>query len=234
MSHLKKITFDNFRVFENKTSLDIHPLTFLTGPNSSGKSSVLKALLLLKSNYNSDLQVLDFSGPKHNLGTFENTVNKKGSEKEIMTFGFQTSISNTGGVNSSFIKEPKTTKRSVYHILKEFDSEVYNDLNIELTYQKNERSGKLSSIEVFINNENESFLRLDIGNIDEAFHKIKFDLDKITKNTELKGLFFDNFFKITKKLPRKIQNYKFPTSFALQENSKSQYFDEPITVFSKL
>jgi len=37
MSHLKSISFDNFRVFEKKTFFDLSPITYLTGPNSSGK-----------------------------------------------------------------------------------------------------------------------------------------------------------------------------------------------------
>ncbi len=43
------ITLDNFRVFEN-FSINFKPITILTGPNNSGKSSVIKALLLIDDN----------------------------------------------------------------------------------------------------------------------------------------------------------------------------------------
>ena len=46
MSHLKNISFNNYRIFETHAEFDLRPLTFLTGPNSSGKSSVLKSILL--------------------------------------------------------------------------------------------------------------------------------------------------------------------------------------------
>lgn len=45
-----KLTIKNFRVFdENGASFDVKPITILTGCNSSGKSSIVKAILLLDS-----------------------------------------------------------------------------------------------------------------------------------------------------------------------------------------
>lgn len=235
MSHLKYLTFKNFRVFKNETSFQLKPITFLTGPNSSGKSSVLKSLLLLKSNYNSDLQVLDFSGPKHNLGTFENTLNTDVSENDVMTFGFEASITNMG-FPFSFVKEPRTTKRSVYHILKEFKSEAYTDIRIELSYKQNERSGKLSSVEVFLKDDETSFLKLDIGHSISDYHQLKLNLEKISKNKIIKEVLIDNSLRIPYKLKnsKKTHTYKHMSVFSLQENSKPKFYDEPILVFSKL
>ena len=43
-----KLTIKNFRVFdENGVTVDLKPITVLTGCNSSGKSSVVKAALML-------------------------------------------------------------------------------------------------------------------------------------------------------------------------------------------
>lgn len=44
------IGFDNYRIFNKETFLRLKPITILTGPNSSGKSSVIKAAKLLKQN----------------------------------------------------------------------------------------------------------------------------------------------------------------------------------------
>lgn len=45
-----KFTIKNFRVFdENGATIDIKPITILTGANSSGKSTVVKAVFLLQS-----------------------------------------------------------------------------------------------------------------------------------------------------------------------------------------
>ena len=44
-----ELTIKNFRVFdENGISIDLNPISILTGSNSSGKSTIVKALLLLQ------------------------------------------------------------------------------------------------------------------------------------------------------------------------------------------
>ena len=45
---LSNFQVENFKAFENTGAIDIKPLTFLTGINSAGKSSIIQALLLLK------------------------------------------------------------------------------------------------------------------------------------------------------------------------------------------
>lgn len=48
MSSLRSLRLEKFRTFKEETQFEFAPLTIITGPNSSGKSSVLKALLLLQ------------------------------------------------------------------------------------------------------------------------------------------------------------------------------------------
>lgn len=48
---LKSVQLDNFKAFSNSGLIDIKPLTILCGTNSSGKSSILKSLLLLKQSF---------------------------------------------------------------------------------------------------------------------------------------------------------------------------------------
>ena len=54
-THLKGFGLENFRVFKDYTWFDFAPITILTGPNNSGKSSLIKALLLLKDNFDKGL-----------------------------------------------------------------------------------------------------------------------------------------------------------------------------------
>jgi predicted ATP-dependent endonuclease of OLD family len=54
-THLKGFGLENFRVFKDYTWFDFAPITVLTGPNNSGKSSLLKAFLLLKDNFDKGL-----------------------------------------------------------------------------------------------------------------------------------------------------------------------------------
>lgn len=93
-----KLTIKNFRVFdENGVTIDLAPITILTGCNSSGKSSIMKAVLLLDSflkqiknarenNYpiEIDKYKLDFTIDLHRqLGNFNNVVHDGSSQQKI-------------------------------------------------------------------------------------------------------------------------------------------------------
>ncbi|WP_282018175.1 DUF3696 domain-containing protein [Salegentibacter mishustinae] len=70
MNH-KKIGVQNFRVFKDYTEFELRPITLLTGPNNSGKSSFTKLLLLL----NEGLNPLNFTKGNHNLEEFSKILN---------------------------------------------------------------------------------------------------------------------------------------------------------------
>ena len=44
---ITSITLEKYKSFKELTTIDLKPLTILCGVNSSGKSSVLKSLLIL-------------------------------------------------------------------------------------------------------------------------------------------------------------------------------------------
>lgn len=88
----------NFRIFdENGVSFEINPITILTGSNSSGKSSAVKAIFLLNSFLSQikkavdngdrielDKYKLDFTQyPNNLLGRFDKVVNCKSVNKTI-------------------------------------------------------------------------------------------------------------------------------------------------------
>jgi len=98
-----KYTIKNFRVFdENGVTVDIKPMTILTGCNSSGKSSIVKSMVLLNT-YIDKLQEdnnafgkvdlkkhkLDFTKDTTiSLGNFDR-VRHNGSEDKTITFQYQ-------------------------------------------------------------------------------------------------------------------------------------------------
>ncbi len=51
MATIKSLGLKNFRIFKDATDLEFAPLTILTGCNNSGKSSIIKAMLLLSDNF---------------------------------------------------------------------------------------------------------------------------------------------------------------------------------------
>lgn len=75
MTHINKFGVGNFRVFREYQEFQFAPLTILTGTNSSGKSSLTKAMMLLKeSMIDSKLFNLDFNKTKLKLGTFSQNL----------------------------------------------------------------------------------------------------------------------------------------------------------------
>ncbi|MGE0684615.1 MAG: AAA family ATPase [Candidatus Binatia bacterium] len=48
---LREYQLENFKAFAGPETLPIRPITLIYGPNSSGKSSILQSLLLLKQTF---------------------------------------------------------------------------------------------------------------------------------------------------------------------------------------
>ncbi|ARV06095.1 hypothetical protein BTO04_04980 [Polaribacter sp. SA4-10] len=76
-----KIGIKSFRVFEEMTEFEIRPLTLLTGPNNSGKSSFTKLILAFKNN----LKGIKFmESEEHNLESYEKILNWSSSSNELV------------------------------------------------------------------------------------------------------------------------------------------------------
>ena len=82
---LESITLKNFKPFENQ-SFDFKSLTLLSGLNSSGKSSLLQALLLLRQSYQQDLLLdegLALNGDLVCIGTAQDALFEVATEDVI-------------------------------------------------------------------------------------------------------------------------------------------------------
>lgn len=77
---VKNIIIENFRCFEKEQDIPIKPLTLIYGANSSGKSSILKAIMALKQTYEfkeSANEVFIGNGEFVDIGGFRDFVNNK-------------------------------------------------------------------------------------------------------------------------------------------------------------
>ena len=84
----------NFRIFdEDGVKLDMAPITILTGCNSSGKSSLVKSMLLINKvldkmsrsgKPNLDLKIDFTETPNSLLGSFDNVLHRGSESKEIV------------------------------------------------------------------------------------------------------------------------------------------------------
>ena len=93
---LKKISLKNFKGFQTLDNLEFKPITILCGTNSSGKSSILKSLLLMQQTMNGQqlASSLLLNGKLVKLGTFENIIYNHDANNEItisLSFNFENS-----------------------------------------------------------------------------------------------------------------------------------------------
>ena len=138
---IRSISLENFKAFSEKTIFDLKDLTVLSGTNSSGKTTFIQALLLLKQTLeNPDRKLsLDFGGRFIQLSDFSEMVFGKSRSG---TFKVSFSISNS---ESSFLKLPKeadsqTTSAlvisTVTDIEIEFASSKYQVYVSSISYKK--------------------------------------------------------------------------------------------------
>lgn len=73
---LTELSISNFRIFDDEITVRFRPITILIGRNSSGKSSIIKFLLMLQqSTDQGSPRFLSTDGPSVNLGVFSKLKN---------------------------------------------------------------------------------------------------------------------------------------------------------------
>ena len=82
---LTNIRLRNFKAFKDTGDIPIAPLTVLTGPNSSGKSAIIRAMMALRQTVEGRDQNTAFvpTGPYVDLGTFEDFVFKRDKKSSV-------------------------------------------------------------------------------------------------------------------------------------------------------
>lgn len=80
----------NFKSFFNTNDIKLAPITILAGQNSSGKSSIIQSILLLKQTVESPVseESLILNGHYVSLGDFDDVFNDNADPKNHLSFGF--------------------------------------------------------------------------------------------------------------------------------------------------
>ncbi|MFT4646020.1 MAG: putative ATPase [Planctomycetota bacterium] len=148
---MQKIKLSNFRKIKDSWDLDLAPITFFTGTNNSGKSTVIKSLLLLedyvKSNNQFELIFYANNARKHKIDCFSNAINKSNRANFDLDSYFEYS---------------------------------QKDCNIKLVFQPGEikdkiiSKGKLEYLEIFNTKNNSNLIIERTGGAD---YMLKIDLD---------------------------------------------------------
>ena len=81
-----KIIIENFKIFEGQHIFDLKDMNIFTGPNNSGKSTLMKAIALFSSGLKkSDFPTINL--PESNAGEFKKLINNK-SKGDSFKIGF--------------------------------------------------------------------------------------------------------------------------------------------------
>ena len=143
---LRSLSLKNFKGFETLEELEFKPITILCGVNSSGKSSILKSILLIKQTMESqqlDTKLL-FNGKMVKLGAFENIIHNHDIRNEMrftLTYSFRDLANALKGTRvKAIIKDffnidlNKNTDSKIKYLFayKKFDDEIFlSELTLE-------------------------------------------------------------------------------------------------------
>lgn len=86
---IKQISINNYKSFFNETNILFENLNIITGENSSGKSSILETLIILKQKNETDF----LNGHLKTIGDKKYLINNQNNNKRV-TFGYETSNGN--------------------------------------------------------------------------------------------------------------------------------------------
>lgn len=129
MAHLKNFGVGNFRAFKDLYNFDFAPITVLTGTNSSGKSSLTKAMLLLKKPFAGVQSQQRFVGNKANVSI--NSIMQLKFVSELQLGNFET-VKNSNTVNEEIafdlpFRLPECTEMLKLRLLYVNDGTNYNN-----------------------------------------------------------------------------------------------------------
>lgn len=186
--HLK-----NFKGFLDSKEINIAPITLLSGQNSSGKSSIIQSLLLLKQTIESPVydEPLLINGTYVSLGDFSDIYNHFADQKTPLFF----SINFTDN-------ESKNKNEEEFEIF-EYDKLKLKELNLSLSFNKKQTNSaaktELSKTSIRSNNNFEITYEKDISFNQELLEKYKIiEKDKIAtespifKKTRLDGFYSED------------------------------------------
>lgn len=107
---ITEITVAGFKCIRNKGSIDVRPLTVLAGANSSGKSSIVQPLLLLKQTLEAtyDPGPLLLNGPNVRFTDAEQLFSRTDKGQTVKQFYVDIKFGPTLGIGTHFSKDPKT------------------------------------------------------------------------------------------------------------------------------
>lgn len=169
---MERIKISNFRSVKDSWDLELGPITFFTGKNNSGKSTVLKALMVLSDFVNSDNHLeLNFRGKNrigHKVASYKDAINWDNFDEGDSELGICFQIG-------------------------EFETTLMFEPLIQVNETKGEvQNGVLKALSINNLQDNSSFNMYNIGDgkyqlvVDELFFEIR-DKDSLKQISQLES-----------------------------------------------
>jgi len=160
---MKAIRIKRFKGFKDSGWLNLKPITLFFGYNSSGKSSILNALLMLKqslSNYSKEVPFVFSKKNGVDLGGFEDIVyEKKIDHKSPIEIGLKLDIAEElkeigypKGIFDSFKKNPENSFNEI-------------EFNFHITYNQKRRINVISLFEILNTINNKRILKMKLSQV---------------------------------------------------------------------
>jgi AAA15 family ATPase/GTPase len=123
---ITKISISGFKSIANECSIEIRPLTILAGANSSGKSSIMQPILLMKQTLESstDYGALRLSGDNLNFTSAKQILSysPKGEQTDSLTVGME--LANSYKFKNTFKKPLNKAINLIESIYYDGDGEI--------------------------------------------------------------------------------------------------------------
>jgi predicted ATPase len=130
---ITRISVAGFKSIAEEQSIEVRPLTILAGANSSGKSSIMQPLLLLKQTLEApyDPGALRLDGPNVRFTSADQFLSHTGRDKHVDVFSVGVEVRDEGSLTTYFRKpqgKPVEVHRSVF-----IRGEDENELHVDMT-----------------------------------------------------------------------------------------------------
>jgi len=130
---ITRITVAGFKSIAQEQSIEVRPLTILAGANSSGKSSIMQPLLLLKQTLDAtyDPGALLLNGPNVRFTSIEQILSRVNKGQDVKSFHVGAEI-NTGEALTTYFTRGKNKRLDVEHTIyasKHGQYDVYRNIS---------------------------------------------------------------------------------------------------------
>lgn len=240
---INEISLENFKGFKCLNNLKIKPITILCGTNSSGKSSILQSILLLRQTFESQnpIQNLLLNGRFVHMGIFDNLIYQKNNSNTIK-YSFDFKINPKMFFNPRFRHTNELLKYRIRELILD-KTRNYVDKELILKFKVELEKDKISTPDFYITPILVKKFELDIIQKDEKEKDFNSSLYLFHKNDDLYEMKWNNilqrfrsenknFLKGNCDIKATFSNL-FPNLYFDIDESKAPKYDPSVVYFSQ-